>query len=88
MKMPLCDNKKCEGYQKTKLEEGEAQSRRGPEDFDPILFCSECGTVFDIDDFVNPSETEDAAWDVDVDEDGPFITTEDVEVQLDEKEGR
>ena len=64
MHMPLCDNNKCKGYHEVELEEGEVQSSRGPEDFDPVLLCPKCETVYDIEE-----------WDVDVDEDGPFITT-------------
>jgi hypothetical protein len=52
MMMPLCDNKECKGYHKKPLEEGEAPSGRAPDDYDPILFCPECMTVYDIDDFV------------------------------------
>lgn len=56
MKMPLCDNKECKGYHKVELEEGEVQSSRGPEDFDPVLFCPECMGVYDEDDFVEHSD--------------------------------
>ena len=51
MEMPLCDNKECKGYHKTELEEGEVQSSRGPEDFDPVLICFVCGKVYNADDF-------------------------------------
>ena len=55
MQMPLCDNKKCKGYHEVELEEGEGQSSRGPEDFDPVLLCPECMEVYDTDDFVEYS---------------------------------
>ena len=55
MPMPLCDNKECKGYHKVELEEGEVQSSRGPEDFDPVLLCPECMEVYDTDDFVEYS---------------------------------
>ena len=56
MEMPLCDNKACKGYHKTALEEGEVQSSRGPEDFDPVLICFVCGKVYNEDDFVEYSD--------------------------------
>ena len=70
MKMPLCDNKECKGYHKTELEECEFQSHSVVHGTDPGLYCPDCMKVYDTDDFVDWEE-----WDVDVDEDGPFITT-------------
>ena len=55
MPMPLCDNKKCKGYHKVELEEGEVQSHRVVYDTDPVLFCPECMEVYDTDDFVEYS---------------------------------